>query len=478
MNPSSEATAAVDALCRDVVGSERVPGLSVTVADADGTVYASGYGSRDLAGNRPATADTLYGVGSVTKSMTALAVAQLAEAGMLAVDDPAADHLDADLDGALDHDGEPVRLRHLLSHTSGLPSLGTSETLIGRRLRRSVDTLPMGDREDFYAHLRGAVDERTGPPGERFAYSNAGYVLLGHVVEEATGRPFAEYVEEHLFDPLGMERATFDDFAFSTDDDHATPYLLEEGEPTAASLPVRELSHPAGGALASTADLARYLRLYLGDGDLGGQRHVDSATVGDLLEPRVETPYGPYGFGWWRESVAGHTLNGHAGDVAVSSAYAGFCPEEGVAVAVGANTAPPFPLSRVGHGVFAAVLGENPYEAVPYFRRRALFGDVTGEYAVYRGVKRAVVRRDGGTVRVDFDGPLGGESTPLVPADDAGRTWVEDGEADFEAVDDGGERRPARFVDGEDGPELLFDRWRLHRVSGHVPRESRAERGR
>jgi CubicO group peptidase (beta-lactamase class C family) len=536
MNVDVETRAAIDDLCREVVAGERIPGLSVAVTDARETVYATGYGSRDLAGNRPATGRTLYGVGSCTKSMTALALGQISEAGMLSFDDPVADHLDAeadlgavlrhggagkgdagageseggDGDGSAGGEGEPVRIRHLLSHTSGIPSLGTSETLIGRRLRRSVDTLPLSDREDFYAHIRGAVDERTGPPGERFAYNNAGYVLLGDVIENATGRSFAEYVTEHVFEPLGMDRTTFDDFAFSTDDDHATPYLLEEEEePTAASLPVRELGHPAGGALASVVDLARYLRLFLGDdaGAVGGaggaggtggvdggagpgadpnagtgagsaerRRLVDPSTVSELLEPRAETPRGPYAAGWLHESVGGRTVVGHAGDVAVSSAYVGFCEAADVGVAVAANTAPPFSLGRVGQGVLAAALGDDPYSTVPFLRRRALFSAVVGEYAAYRGVKRATVRRDGGSVRVDFDGPLGGESVPLIPADEAGRSWREAGEARFEAVGGGGERRPARFLD-DDGPELLFDRWRLHRIGPPTP-EKRSVDGR
>ena len=204
---------------------DRLPGVSVAVVDEAGTVYADGFGSRDLAGNRPATPETLYGVGSVTKSVTALALSQLREAGMLEFDDPVSAYLDVDLGD--DERGEPIRLRHLLSHSSGLPSLGTSEALIGRRLRRDTDTLPMASEADFRTHLEGAMgrgdvgavgdavgapgpggatDERVGAPGERFAYANAGYVLLGWVIEETTGRPYDRYVGEHVLDPLGMER--------------------------------------------------------------------------------------------------------------------------------------------------------------------------------------------------------------------------------------------------------------------------------
>ncbi len=243
MNEDARALAAD--VCRRTMRRDRLPAVSVCVVDRDGVVYADGFGSRDLAGNRPATPDTLYGVGSVTKSVTALALAQLRDAGMLDFDDPVSTHLDVDLGG---DDDDPVRLHHLLSHSSGLPSLGTSEALIGRRLRRATDTIALASRDDFRAHVEGAAarGERVGAPGERFAYSNEGYVLLGDVVEACTGRSYDRYVEEHVLDPLDLDRATFEDAAFAMDDDHATMYLHEEGDVVAASVPTRELSRPAG----------------------------------------------------------------------------------------------------------------------------------------------------------------------------------------------------------------------------------------
>ena len=468
-------------LLRRTMRRDRLPAVGVCVVDRDGVVYADGFGSRDLAGNRPATADTLFGVGSVTKSVTALALAQLREAGMLDFDDPVSAHLDVDLGG---DDDDPVRLHHLLSHTSGLPSLATSEALIGRRLRRSTDTIPLASRDDFRAHVAGAVgeggSERVASPGERFAYSNEGYVLLGDVIEANTGREYGRYVAEHVLDPLGLDRATFDDAAFAMDDDHATLYLHEDGETVAASVPTRELSRPAGGLFASVDHLGRYARLFLNEGTLDGHEVVAPESVAALTEGRVDTPSGPYGYGWRTRESCGRDLIGHAGSIAVSSAYVGFSPEAGLGVAVAANSSPDYPLVRLGEAVFACAVGEAPAEAVPFVERRERFDLLTGEYRGYRGVKRAYVARDGGGLRLQLAGPLGGESLPLAGTDDpyTFHTPNEAGEAvpvEFRVGDDAGEgdRSPAdgSAVGGSSATgrrpsvDLLYDRWHLHKVA-------------
>ncbi|QLG60474.1 serine hydrolase [Halorarum salinum] len=453
----TNAERAVGDLVRRTMRRDKLPGVSVAVVEDDSVTFTDGFGSRDLAGNRPATPDTLYGVGSVTKSFTALAVLQLQESGMLSVEDPVTDHLDVEL---AEDAAEPVRLRHLLTHSSGYPSLGVSEALIARRLRRGTDTLPLSDESDFHAHLAGAADERAAPPGERFAYCNSGYTLLGEVIESCTGRPFDEYVASHVFDPLGMERATFDDTEFAMDDDHMTQYLRDEGELVAASLPVRERSRAAGGILTSVRELGDYLRLHLNAGEVDGTRLLPESSVRALHEGRVDTPSGPYGFGWRIRRVGDRDLVGHSGSIAVSSAYVGFCPAEGIGVAVAANAAPEYPLAHLGMGVFAAALGEDPAEAVPFFERRARFDRLTGEYASYKGIERAVVARDGGTLRLELGGALGGTGTPLVPVEDGGPH-------DFYALDDAGNREPAEFRadDGSGDVDLLYGRWRFHKVA-------------
>lgn len=434
----------------DVMATESLPGVSVAVVDADRLTYANGFGSRDLGENRAATAETLYGFGSVTKSFTALAVMQLAEAGHLDVRDPVSDHVPFEVET-----DEPVTLHHLLTHSSGLPSLGVSEALIARRTGSGEAGVPLGDRDDVHAHLAGAGDELLGPPGEHFAYCNTGYILLGEVIERYAPGDYVSYVTDSILEPLGMARSTFDGDRFAADPDRLTPYFHDGGDPTPATFPERPVTYPTGGLVAPVTEVATYLRLQLGGGAVDDTRLVSAAAVERMHEGHVETPEGPYGYGWRRRDVAGTTVVGHGGSIGVSSAYVGIAPGDGFGVAVASNTSPPAGLAQLGQGVAAVVAGADP-EVLPYFDRRARYDAYVGEYETYRGILSATVSRDGQFLRLDVDGTRGSAGTPLVP--------VEGSPGAFYEVTPGGERAPVRFVRDDDGVHLRYDRRHFHRV--------------
>ncbi|GAB7094720.1 serine hydrolase [Halolamina litorea] len=456
-------------LCRRVVREEGLPGLSVAVTDADGVVFADGFGSRDLAGNRPATPETLYGIASCTKSFAGVALLQLAESGICSLDDAISAYVPVQFDRP-----EPT-LHHLLTHSSGLPSLGVSETLLARRLRLPDPGIPLGDDEDFFAHVDGADGERTDPPGERFAYCNAGYALLGEAIETLTGRPFDEYVTEHVFEPLGMDRSTFDDHEFSMADDHMTQYRrTDDGELVASSLPTRELGQATGGVLSSVADLTRYLRLHLNGGEVDGAHLLDANTLARAHVGYVDVPGRAvdggtddreYGYGWFRDEgfLGDRTLLGHSGSLTVSSAYLGFLPNEGLGVALASNTSPAFPLGVVGEGVLAAALGEDP-ESLPFFRRRRRHARLCGKYSAYEGVMSASVERAGNALQASFEHPLNESELPLLPQEPV---EAESRRADtvyrYEYVTSEGRREPAEFRVENGEVSLLLDRWRLRK---------------
>ncbi|WP_247731553.1 serine hydrolase [Halovivax limisalsi] len=440
----------IDSVLRTRLAEDDIPGLSLAIADREGVRYARGYGSRDLATNEPATPETIYGIGSVSKSFASLATLQLVEAGDLSLDDSVTAHLDVDVP-------EEITLHHLLSHTSGFPSLAASEALLGRQMGTGEAGIPLGSREDVLAHIEGATDELVGEPGERWLYCNSGYTLVGEVIEAVTDRPYTDYVTEEILDPLGMDRSTFDGDRFEAFEDRMTPYFAPDDELEPHPLPIREHSAAAGGLLAPVTDLVRYCRLHLRGGELDGTRLVDESVLQRAYEPHAKTPAGPYGYGWRTRNVAGDTLIGHGGSIAVSTAYAGFSPDRDLAIALLANASPGYGLAELGKGVFAALTGPDP-ETLPFFRRRDRFDAFSGTYESYRGIKRAEVEPSGGTLRLRIGGPIDGEGEwqPLIPVD------IDEGE--FETLSAAGDRIPVEFVETDAGVECYVDRWRLHQV--------------
>lgn len=439
----------IDSLLRERLREDELPGLSLAVTDGDGIVYASGYGSRELEPNDPATPETVYGVGSVSKSFAALAVARLVDEGKLSVDDAVTDHLEIDVP-------DDVTLHHLLSHTSGYPSLAVSEALIARQLDVGEAGVPLGTQEDFHAHVEGARDEIAGEPGERWLYCNSGYTLVGEAIEAVTGRSFTEYLEDEILEPLAMARSTYDGDVFESFDDRMTPYFRDDEELEPAALPVRERSAAAGGLLAPVTDLANYLRLHLNGGAFEESRLVSEESLERCYGAYAETPSGPYGYGWRTREVCGRELIGHGGSIAVSTAYVGFSPAEEFGIALLSNASPGYGLAELGKGVFAALVGEDPRD-LPFFARKGRLEELAGEYETYRGIKQAEVEIEGGTLRLRVGGPIeDGSWTPLIPDD------LEAGE--FHALTTAGERQPVRFERDGDDLSLYVDRWRLHRT--------------
>ncbi|MFP9059381.1 serine hydrolase [Natrialbaceae archaeon A-chndr2] len=439
----------IDSLLRERLHEDDIPGLSLAITDSDGVCYARGYGSRDLTSNAPATPETVYGIGSVSKSFASLATLLLVDTGELDLDQPVTDELDVDVPA-------DVTVHQLLSHTSGYPSLATSEALIARQMEVGETGVPLGTRADVRAHIEGAREE-TKSPGERWMYCNSGYTLIGWLIEQCTNTPYTDFVTERILEPLGMDRSTYDEATYEAFDDRMTPYHKTDDGLEPKPVPVREQSAAAGGLLAPVTDMASYLQLHLRGGRYNGNRLLEESTLEKAYGAYAETPSGPYGYGWRTRTVAGESLVGHGGSIAVSTAYAGFSREHDLGIVLLANTAPGYGLAELGKGVFGALCGEDPEER-PFFARKKRFHELSGEYESYRGIKTATVEPEGGTLRLRIDGPIGdGNWTTLIPDD------LEKGT--FSILTPAGERQPVQFAETDTGRELLVDRWRLHQRS-------------
>jgi CubicO group peptidase (beta-lactamase class C family) len=258
--PEQRATEQLVALRR----TTDTPSLTAAVAQHGAIVFTYAAGVADRERDAPATTRTVYNVGSVSKAITAVAVAQLVEQGKARLDDPIQRYVPSFPDK-----GAPVTIRHLVSHTSGL-----------RHYR--VHDFPGPDWEENhhpYASLAEAIgifkdEPLLFRPGEFYFYTSYGVNLLQGVVESASGQAFGDYLREHVFAPAGMTRSSLD-VAGRAIDDRARGYEKKNGAWVATG-PVDVSYKYAGGGMLSTAeDLAR-LGSALNHGNLLGPAGVEA----------------------------------------------------------------------------------------------------------------------------------------------------------------------------------------------------------
>ena len=242
----------------------------------DGTVKVGASGLRDAAKQVPMQADTRVQVGSVGKVALALGVLRLVSEDRLTLDTPLQQVLP---ELALRNPwlaSDPVRIRHLLAHTSGLDNARFWQAF---SLHPAPDT-PLADAFDGGGNL---LRVRT-RPGSRYAYSNMGYGLLGMVIERVTGQPYERYLDAQLLQPLGMADSTF---AFVTQMSTQADPRLAMGyfEHGVAQPAVPQYLRPAAQFTTTAADMGKLARFLMGDGTLQGSQFIDLALMGALSEP-------------------------------------------------------------------------------------------------------------------------------------------------------------------------------------------------
>ncbi len=303
----------------------RIPGVSVVLVRGGEILWAEGFGLRDVGKNQAATADTPYRAGSLAKPITAIAVMQLAEKGLIDIDQPLAGYLPAfAIRSRFDTTVEPITVRSVLSHHAGLPTdlnkgMWTEQpfTAVAAKLR------------DEYASF---------PPNLVFSYSNVGYTLLGHLVQQVSGVPFARHMEDRIFRPLGMSNSAFLPYG-DRGIGSAKGYRNGREMPL---LPMRDL--PAAGLSTSATDLGRFIQAMLTNRRADDQAVLKASTLREILEPQNrDVPLDLdliVGLGWFLEKDSipgGGMVVRHGGTTLGFSAELILLPERNLGVAVLAN---------------------------------------------------------------------------------------------------------------------------------------------
>ena len=328
-----------------LVAGHGVPAAAVAVSVGDEVVDGVA-GLLSTATGVEATPDSLFQIGSITKVWTATLVMQLVEEGRLGLDDPVRRYL-PDLRLADDTAAATLTVRQLLAHTAGFEGDVFTDT------GRGDDAL-----ERYVAQL--ADVPQLFPPGDQFSYNNAGYCLLGRLVEVLRGKPFDDCVTEHLVVPLGLTHAAngpYEAILHRVAVGHLRP-APDADEVPAPVWAMARSNAPAGSMLSMRArDLLAFARMHLDGGRApDGTRVLTEGTVAAMQQRQVELPDlrvmgDAWGLGWELFDGLGTPVIGHDGNTIGQASFLRVLPERGVAVVLLTNGGDPYGLFRdlVGH---------------------------------------------------------------------------------------------------------------------------------
>lgn len=319
-----DAEAFLDGIVPLQLEREDIAGATIAIVKDGKLLFAKGYGYADYEKKTPVSAEeTMFRPGSVSKLFTWTAVMQLVEQGKLDLDRNVNDYLDFKIPDAY---GQPITLKNILTHTPGFEE-------------QIKDLFTVGSESpDLGAYLKTHIPARIYPPGTVPAYSNYATAVAGYIVERVSGRPFNEYIEENIFNPLGMIHSTFrQPLPPPLAPSMSNGYQLASDGPKPFEVVV---PFPAGSLSSSAADMARFMLAHLQKGQFGDARILSAETV-QLMHSRLfdlDPAANAMAHGFYEESRNGHRIIGHAGDTMYFHSDLHLIPDAGVGFFVSHNS--------------------------------------------------------------------------------------------------------------------------------------------
>ena len=356
---------------------------SILVARNGQPVVSKGYGMANIELAAPNTPQTVFRLGSVTKQFTAMAIMILQEHGKLRVSDPICQYL-TDCPAAW----QPLTIKHLLTHTSGIPNY----TNFPDFARTAVLPTPAAD---MVGMLKDKPLEFA--PGEKFAYSNSGYYLLGLIIERASGKPYADFLQESIFTPLAMNQTGYDSTSRIIRN-RAAGYARQAGETVNAAYMDMTIPFAAGALYSTTEDLLRW------DQALYTDRLVSQKSLDEIFTPFK----GGYGYGWSIGRRFDRQEIGHGGGIYGFATQLDRFPADRVTVIVLSNVEGAA-AGTIANDLGAVVFGA-PYE-IPKERKAItvdtkILDQYVGEYRIASPPIDIVVTRNDATLIAQLAGRL------------------------------------------------------------------------
>ena len=302
-----------------------VPGVALGVIHGD-VEHTAGFGVTNIDHPLPVDADTLFQIGSITKTFTGTVAMMLVEQGKLDLDAPLRTYLPK-LRLQDEEAAARVTMRHLLQHTGGWVGDYFDDTGPGAdALRRMV--------------TRMAKLPQLTPLGEVWSYNNSGFYLAGRVIEVLTSKPYEQVVKETIFDPLGMDHTFFFPGDVMTHRFAVGHIVKDDQAEVATPWPLARAAHPAGGVASTARDMLRYARFHLGGGTAPeGTQLLTGESLAEMQRPQVPagSASGATGITWMIKEIGGVRTVRHGGTTNGQTSVFLLAPERGFAITVLTN---------------------------------------------------------------------------------------------------------------------------------------------
>src|SRR5690625_1004870 len=332
-----------------------IPGMALIVAKEGKPIFEKYYGYRNVEKQLPVTAHTVFVVASITKSFATLAIMQLADEGKLSVFDPVVKWL-PEFQLVNETLTRLVTIHHLMTHSGGLPGLPLVHQARASSVRRDPDgeylfgDIPhLTDKNDLTVvdilNLLKTYDySLLGKPGDMFNYSNESYAFLQEIIERASGQSFIDYMNDHILQPLNMERSTFltEDLTKMDNVTQLYAFTQDEAKNVFHSPAWWDVGHiySNGSLKASALDLINYLEVYRLRGHVHGKQIVSQQSVDQMTVQQIMTPHGiRYGYGLQIHHRFNYHIVGHGGGIKGVSSHVLVCEKAEITVAVLTNIA-------------------------------------------------------------------------------------------------------------------------------------------
>ncbi len=344
----------LDSYIESAMADWEVPGLAIAVVKDDEVMYARGFGVTEKGGADPVDEHTLFAIASTTKAFTAAALGMLVDEGRIDWDDPVRRHM-PDFELADPYVTRTATVRDLLTHRIGVA--GQNNLWIASPFDRSE----IIRRARHLSQVNGFRS--------RYAYNNIMYIVAGELVEAVTDTSWDDFLDERIFQPLGMERTTTRSDVVDTRENVTTSHTRVDGEVTPLYRRNYDALGGAGSMFSSAHDMAQWIRLHLARGQIDGKRLIDSSTVEEMHEPQIvsgigssdrrlfpDRSFAAYGLGWRIHDYSGRKVVQHTGTVNYTRTQIGMIPSEGIGVVAISNLTTASLQTALMYRVFDALL--------------------------------------------------------------------------------------------------------------------------